>query len=188
MSDTFSYIAPVMPRRRVDPFALKLAVTTTVMVALLGAFAAFVISQERAADRRRAALEERVATERQAQTQALIDPASTVDAASLDIGAKSAAVDALAAAREVWLETSSLGEAGTARLAVLRPQLIFVDGLSTASTIVSVSASDVSWAAAVMGPSGACYWVRVNAEGEARYGTGRACTGEAALGATDVTW
>lgn len=188
MSDTFSYIAPVMPRRRVDPFALKLAVTSSVLVALFGAFAAFVISHERAADRRRDAIEEQLVADQQARTQALLDPASIAEAATLDIGAKSAAVDALAAARDVWTQTSLLSEAGTARLAVLRPDLIFVDGPSTAPTIVSVSASDVSWAAAVMGPSGACYWVRVNAEGEARYGSGRACTGEAALSASHLSW
>lgn len=188
MSDTFSYIAPVMPRRRVDPFALKLAITSSVLVALLGAFAAFVISHERAADRRREAYEQQVTADQQAQTAALLDPASVPDAATLDIGAKSTAVDALAAAREIWTETSSLGEAGTARLAVLMPELIFVDGPSTAPTVVSVAASDVSWAAAVMGQSGACYWVRVNAEGEARYGTGRACTGDAALSAAEVSW
>ena len=57
VSDTFTFIAPVMPRRRADPFAVKLATFGVVLLLLISAFTTFVVAQERSADARHAALE-----------------------------------------------------------------------------------------------------------------------------------
>ena len=79
MSDTFTFIAPVMPRRHVDPFAVKLVTFGVVLLLLVSAFATFVVAKERSADVRHAALE----AQEQAQEQANADRlASIPDAAA----------------------------------------------------------------------------------------------------------
>jgi hypothetical protein len=47
--------------------------------------------------------------------------------------------------------------------------------------IVSVAADRDAWAAAVLGPSGTCYWIRTDANGLVATGTSSECTGLAAL-------
>jgi hypothetical protein len=75
-----------------------------------------------------------------------------------------------------------------AQLADADPTLLFVDGPSTAPTIVSVAVSGGVWAAAVMGLSGACYGLSIDAHGAARYGHAGACTGRAALASAQTAW
>ena len=53
---------------------------------------------------------------------------------------------------------------------------------------VSVSASEMVWAAAVQSRPGACFYVRLGVGSEPRYGSGTVCTGEAALGANQLRW
>jgi hypothetical protein len=53
---------------------------------------------------------------------------------------------------------------------------------------VSVSASEMVWAAAVRSRPGACFYVRLGAGSEPRYGSGSVCTGEAALEADQPRW
>ena len=200
VSDTFTFIAPVMPRRRADPFAVKLAASGVVLLLLISAFATFVVAQERSADARHAALEARTAAEAQANVDRL---ASIPDAAAtdpvtagpvpggvaklLDGQARDAAERALALARGA-LGRGNLGAAGATQLADADPTLLFVDGASTAPTIVSVALSGGTWAAAVMGPSGACYGVSLDTQGVVRYGRSRPCTGQAALAAAGKAW
>ncbi|MDP9300762.1 MAG: hypothetical protein M3P43_07695, partial [Actinomycetota bacterium] len=86
------------------------------------------------------------------------------------------------------LGRGDLATTGTAQLAEADPTLLFVDGPSTAPTIVSVAVSGGVWAAAVMGPSGACYGVSLDTHGVVRYDRSRPCTGHAALAATRATW
>src|SRR5207247_5986515 len=71
VSDTFTFIAPVMPRRRADPFAVKLAASGLVLIVLISGFATFVVAQERAADARHAALEARTRAEASATADRL---------------------------------------------------------------------------------------------------------------------
>ena len=200
VSDTFTFIAPVMPRRRADPFAVKLAVFGVVLLLLVSAFATFVVAQERSADARHAALEARTAAEEQANADRLAsipDAAATGSVAAgpvpggvaklLDGQARDAAERALALARGA-LGRGDLGAAGVAQLTDADPTLLFVDGASTAPTIVSVALSGGTWAAAVMGPSGACYGVSLDTQGVVRYGRSRPCTGQAALAAAGKAW
>jgi hypothetical protein len=53
---------------------------------------------------------------------------------------------------------------------------------------VSVSASDTVWAAAVQVRPGACFYIRLGAGADPRYGAGTGCTGEIALLAVDPRW
>jgi hypothetical protein len=82
----------------------------------------------------------------------------------------------------------SLAAAGPSELARSQPSLVFVDGPSTAGSIISVLATGSSWAAATMAPSGTCYWIRLDADAATAYGTGTTCTGRAALAAADPSW
>ncbi|HEX9299964.1 MAG TPA: hypothetical protein VF968_07515 [Actinomycetota bacterium] len=201
MSDTFTFIAPVMPRRRADPFAVKLATVGLVLIVLISGFATFVVAQERAADARHAALEARTRAEASATADRLaVTPVPAVAddpvvagpvpggvANLLDGQARDAAERALALARSA-LGGGDLATAGATALSDADPSLLFVDGPSTAPSIVSVAVSGGVWAAAVMGPSGACYWVSFDTHGVVRYDRSRACTGQAALGAAHTAW
>jgi hypothetical protein len=201
MSDTFTFIAPVMPRRQVDPFAVKLVTTGVVLLLSICAFATFVVAKERSADTRHAALEAQERAQEQANADRL---ASIPDAAAvpdpigtgpvpagvaklLDGQARDAADRALALARGA-LGRGDLAAADAAQLAAADPTLLFVDGPSTAPTIVSVAVSSGVWAAAVIGLSGACYGVSIDAHGALRYGHPGACTGRAALAAARTAW
>jgi hypothetical protein len=201
VSDTFTFIAPVMPRRHADPFAVKLATFGVVLLLLISGFATFVVAQERSADARHAALEAVKRAQEQADAGRLAsipDAAVAADpvvagpvpggvAKLLDGQARDAAERALALARGA-LGRGDLAAAGAAQLADADQILLFVDGPSTAPTIVSVAVSGGIWAAAVMGLSGACYWVSIDAQGVVRYDRSRACSGHAALAAADPTW
>ncbi len=180
MSDTFTFIAPVMPRRQVDPFAVRLVTSGVILLLLVSAFATFVVAKERSADVRHAALEAQERAQEQANADRL---ASIPDAAAsvpdpITTGPAPAGVAKLldGPARDA------------AQLADADPTLLFVDGPSTAPTIVSVAVSGGVWAAAVMGLSGACYGVSIDAHGAVRYGHAGACTGRAALAAAETAW
>jgi len=62
------------------------------------------------------------------------------------------------------------------------------DGSSVGLDDVSVSASDTVWAAAVQVRPGACFYIRLGAGADPRYGAGTECTGEVALLANDPRW
>jgi hypothetical protein len=201
MNDTFSIVAPVMPRRQVDPFGVKLAVWGIVMLLLATAFGSYVVHEERSADARRAALEATIRAQEEARANELAaqadaalsaaDPVSglpTTVAHLLDVQAQTSASDALGMARRALSAGGSLERADVADLARTRPSLTFVDGPSTTPTIVSVAATNAAWAAAVMGPSGTCFWVTLRPGADPRYGTGDTCTGRAALAADGWSW
>lgn len=192
MDDTFAFIAPVMPRRRVDPFALKIAVVAALFVAFVGVFGAFVIGREHAADAAREALAQAVL----AQDRADIEVAAT-EAEAAGAGTTAGLADAesrdlleqsLELAREAVARSASFVDAGPAQLTALQPSLLFADGPSTSPAVVSIGATESVWAAAVAGPSGACYWIRLDAAGVVSRDLGGRCTGEAALAATGDSW
>jgi hypothetical protein len=175
MDDTFGFVAPVMPRRAVHPLALRAGVIAMVFVATAGALGVFVVSQERAADERRAVLAEQVAAQQAAQAA---ETAVTVvaDDDPIEMAARTSAGSALALA----LAVPDLADAGPAALAAGRSNLTFVDGPSTAPSVVSVAATEDAWAAAVMGAEG-CVWIRLDASGAIARAHGEVCIGTAAL-------
>jgi hypothetical protein len=202
MSDTFTFVAPAMPRRRPEPFTMRLLSVAAALALVVAGFATFVVRAERAADARQAALEaqavareraeaDRLAAEAEAglaRQQRAMTTVPTGVAHLLDTQARDAAERALALARDALGGTGDLSSAGVTELTQLDRGLLFVDGPSTAPTIVSVAASAGSWGAAVLGPSGTCYWVSLDGHGAVRYGHGSTCTGEAALAAPRASW
>jgi hypothetical protein len=184
MDDAFRMVAPKMPRtRRLTAFDVKLIVLSTVAIALIAVFAAFVMSQQLAADVRRART---LANEQAAASaQALADAdGSAVSASALDRQAQGAATDALRAATQL----GSPEAATTAALTGAVPGVLFVDGPSTAPTVVSIYSGAAGWAAAVRGSGGTCFWVAMSDQGNDRYGTGTGCTGLDALSADQPSW
>ena len=196
MDEAFSLVAARMPpTRRFSPFGARMVVMLIVVAMLIAGFGAFVVDQQRAADRRRAALVTSHAAAQEAQSQALAAggiPSETVAstdavAALLDGQARDAAIAALAVAAEV-ASSSSYDAARPAALAAHDQQLLYVDGPSTAASVVSVYNGAAGWAAAVHGSGDTCYWVAVAPDGRTRYGTGGECTGMAALAADRPAW
>jgi hypothetical protein len=195
MDDAFSLVAACMPRsRRLSSFDVRVIVLGVVATLLIATFAVFVVSQQRAADARRAAA---LATQRAAEAAhvqtALADVATTAPAADgavvagmLDRQAKDAAVGALEAATRLAAEAGP-NAVTTASLSATQPGILFVDGPSTAPSVVSVYAGPAGWAAAVHGGT-TCYWVARAPGGRARYGAGTGCTGLAALAADLPSW
>jgi hypothetical protein len=62
------------------------------------------------------------------------------------------------------------------------------DEPSFGNDVVSVSASETVWAAAVEARPGACFYLRLEVGSDTRYGAGTECTGDAALSAADPRW
>ncbi len=181
MNDTFSFHAPAeVFRRRVDPRWIRSAIVVTVVLSAVGSFSRWVVTSEHAADQRR-----------EAALAALHRPVATATPSPVgldDDAAKASASSTLTIARDVFTQTGTFADAATAVLSAEEPDLIFVDGPSTAPAIVSVEARDDAWAAAVMGDAGACFWVKATSEGLIRYGVGTACTGAAAMAADRTAW
>lgn len=97
---------------------------------------------------------------------------------------------AQAGAELIRSRTGSYEEANADELAQDLPELAFReagDG-SFGLDVVSVSASETTWAAAVQARPGACFYIRMDIGSDPRYGSGSECTGEAALEAEDTRW
>jgi hypothetical protein len=94
------------------------------------------------------------------------------------------------AAEVVHSRTGSFEEADAASLEEDVPDLTFRrgDDASSGLDVVSVSALDLVWAAAVQTRPGACFYIRLGVGDDPRYGAGTECTGEAALLADDPRW
>jgi hypothetical protein len=97
---------------------------------------------------------------------------------------------AQAAAEIVHSRTASFEEADAGSLEddVLDLSFLPGDEESFGLEVVSVSASDHSWAGAVQARPGACFYIHLREGEDARYGAGTECTGQAALLAEDPRW
>jgi len=105
-----------------------------------------------------------------------------------DIQAKANARIAESAASAAYQASNGYATVGPDQLSILDPTLTYTTGPSTSVTVVSVASSAATWAAAVLGPSGTCYWVKLGAMALPTYGTGTTCTGTAAMAASARTW
>lgn len=172
-----------MPRRRIDPLALKAAIAASLAMLLVGTFAKVVIdSEQRSLDAAgSAAAREQTAERTGFAAPSYVDP-------EIDLPARSAAETSLAAAKAALARDGSFANAGPGALSVLGTGLIFVEGPSAAAEVVSLASSRNVWAAAVMGGSGTCFYARATTDGVELFGTGSSCTGEAALSAVDPSW
>jgi hypothetical protein len=105
-----------------------------------------------------------------------------------DIQAKANARIAESAASAAYQASNGYATVGPDQLSLLDPTLTYTTGPSTSVTVVSVASSPAAWAAAVLGPSGTCYWVKLGAMALPVYGTGTTCTGAAAMAASNHSW
>jgi hypothetical protein len=169
---------------------MHLVTALAVLVTTVGAFAAFVVSHERTADARGAAARSAEVAVAEARAAASASPARPDPALArlLDGDARVAAERALELAQNSSATTGSWVRAAATDLARLPTTYLFVDGPSTSPRIVSVHVEGRSWAAAVLGTSGTCYWVSATTGGAVRFGTGTACTGQAAVAADGRSW
>jgi hypothetical protein len=174
MRDSFSFRTTVPLRREFDPLVVKAAVVGTLVVLGIGLFSNWVIRSERESFSR---ADGRVMP---AEVDAAAVEAPGPPAAS-DADAEEAIAVALAVATEAFDEHRNFLEAGPAQLSARQRGYTFVDGPSTAPTIVSIASTTKTWAAAVQGPSGICYWVGTTSAGTVTHSTGLVCTGAAAL-------
>jgi hypothetical protein len=82
--------------------------------------------------------------------------------------------------------------ADAAALAAAAPasRLTFLDGATASGGLdeVSVAVEGDEWGATVQARPGACFSLRLTADGETRYGVGTDCRGTAALEADDDRW
>jgi hypothetical protein len=97
---------------------------------------------------------------------------------------------AQAAAEGIQRETGSFSDASAGDLRAAEPGLTFREGdqPSTGLNDVSVHASSDVWAAAVRARPGACFYLKLEVDADATYGTGEVCSGTAALAADESRW
>jgi hypothetical protein len=198
MDDAFRLVASQMPRtRRLTPFEARAIALLVVVALLMASFAGFVVHQQRAADMRRAeaiarqneadlARAEQAAASDGALAEGGIDGDPTIEGL-LDREARDAVTAALATATRLAAARGT-DAVTAAALAAAGPDVVYVDGPSTAPSVVSVYAGSAGWAAAVHGGGDTCLWVAFSAPGRERYGSGTTCTGVAALGADSPSW
>lgn len=175
MDDFFSFRSAVPLRREFDPLVVKAAVFGSLVVLGIGFFSNWVIQSERESFSRAAG---RVIP---AEVDAAPVDAPEPPPSDSDADAEEATAVALSVATEAFAENRSFLDAGPAQLSARQRGYTFVDGPSTAPTIVSVASTASTWAAAAQGPSGMCHWIRTTSEGTVSHGTGLECTGAAAL-------
>ena len=181
MDEAFSY-RTTQRQRRFDPRAVKLAVLAGFVVLAVVSFALWVTDSENTSFAR-------LRADSPGTTHLVQDPgvAAIPDAAD-NARTQEAALSAVGIAQEAVASRVSYADAGPARLSAFKSTLTFVDGPSTEPEVVSVAATASAWAAAVLSPSGTCYYVRLGDGGLVTYGTGLDCMGEAALSASDPSW
>jgi hypothetical protein len=180
MDDSFAFRTTVPIRRQLDPRAFKAGVFLLVVALGIGLFAHWVVKSERASLAR--------ADRRDTDSEIAVTQIQATGPLGTEADAMEAARITLMAARAAFTEHGSFADADPARLTALQPGYIFVDGLSTMPRVVSVAATHRSFAAAVMGPAGTCYWIRTADGGPVSRGSADECTGAAALIARHEGW
>ena len=123
-----------------------------------------------------------------ASSAAVTSPTASAVNTAVDVPAKAAAKAAASAASAAYQASNGFATIGPDQLSLLDPDLTFTEGASTADTVVSVASAQAAWAAAVLGPSGTCYWIKIGGIGAVSYGTGTTCTGAAAMAAAQPRW
>jgi hypothetical protein len=173
MDDSFSYRTTQPPGPRFEPWVIKSAVAGAVVLLGIALFARWVVASERESFARGA---------RQTSSSVRVGQIEgTGPGMETDADAEEATRVALAAARAAVAGRGTFLAADPARLADLQPGYTFVDGPSTTPRIVSIAAERHAWAAAALGPSGTCFWIRLARDGSVESGTASTCSGAAVL-------
>ena len=172
MDDSFAYRSTLPPGPRVAPWVVKAAVVSGLVVLAVAQFARWVVESERESFAR--GMHQVMPAMRVGQIEGASDGSAT------DADAEEATRIALASAQAAAAGGSFL-DADPARLSALQPGYTYVDGPSSMPEIVSVAADRDTWAAAVLGPSGTCYWIRARDDGSVETGISTTCTAGALL-------
>ena len=157
MDDSFAYRTTLPPEPRFEPWVVKGAVVGALLVLGIALFTRWVVTSERESFARGSHAV--MTSMRVGQIE------GTADRLGTDDDAEEATRIALTAARAAFVQRGSFLAADPARLSELQPGFTFVDGPSTMPEIVSVAADRHAWAAAVLGPSGTCFWIRADVAG-----------------------
>jgi hypothetical protein len=104
-----------------------------------------------------------------------------------DAAAKATIGRAVVVARSHYAEHGSF-TTDEATLAAYDPSVTLTTGGSGGPTTIAYLATDTAFGAAVRSRSGTCWWVRTDVNGVTTYGSGTACTGEAAMTASQPSW
>ena len=104
-----------------------------------------------------------------------------------DVQAKLTGTQALQSVQMLYGQDGSFGSITPQALKAFEPAFTYASSASTNPNMVSVSSSTEGVGLAVLSASGTCLYVHVSAAG-ATYGTGSACTGDAAMDATAPAW
>ena len=171
MEDSFVYRTTLPPGPRIEPWLVKCAVVLVVLALGIGLFARWVVASERASFARG---HRRMLPSMSVGHLRGRSPWEPTRRLRRRPASRSLPLVALAG-------SGSFLAAEPARLSALQPGFTFVDGPSTTPTIVSVAAGRRVWAAAVLGPSGTCFWVRAHREGAVETGTSSTCTADSVL-------
>jgi hypothetical protein len=173
MDDSFAYRTTLPPEPRVEPWMVKGAVVSALLVLAIALFARWVVTSEHESFARGS--HQVIPSTNVGQIE------GTTDRMGTDDDAEEAARIALAAAKAAYVQGGTFLAADPARLSALQPGYTFVDGPSTMPEVVSVAADRHAWAAAVLGPSGTCFWIRAERDGTVETGTSSVCTAAAIL-------
>lgn len=92
------------------------------------------------------------------------------------------------AAKVAFTESNSYADATPEALAKIEPSFRYVSGASTGPSVVSVAATPTGVGLAVMSQTGTCFYVHLSGVGVDAYGSGKQCTGSAALSATGTSF
>lgn len=191
MDRTFNFRAARVPlRRRLNPRTVAFAVAAFVVLIGLVSFSVWVVGSERRSIERAARSDDASAMVGtiDGTDDALDETSALAGRLAIDATARADARSALVVARRAAAGSATFLDAGPGQLGSMGSASIFVDGPSQAPGVVSVASTRDAWGAAVMGPSGMCYLLRFAPGDGVTYGTGRACTGAAALAVTATSW
>jgi hypothetical protein len=183
MDDSFAYRTTLPPEPRVEPWVVKGAVVGALFVLAIALFTRWVVTSERESFARGSHAV--MTSMRVGQIE------GTADRLGTDDDAEEATRIALTAARAAFVQSGSFLAADPARLSALQPGFTFVDGPSTMPEVVSVAADRHSWAAAALGPTGTCFWIRDDVTGTISTGTApgstSTCTGRSFVAGDDLS-
>lgn len=87
------------------------------------------------------------------------------------------------AAKVAFTESNSYAETTPQALSGIEPSFQYVSGASSGPSVISVAATPTDVGLAVLSATGTCFYVHLRVSGDA-YGSGKQCTGSAALSAT----
>ncbi|HTG47514.1 MAG TPA: hypothetical protein VK646_07655 [Actinomycetota bacterium] len=104
-----------------------------------------------------------------------------------DVQAQLSAQQAVSVAQQLYAEQGSFQGIDPAAMKRFEPTFTYTAAASTGPNVVSVATSATGVGVAVRSASGTCFYA-FDAGGTVRYGTGAACTGQAASGASNGAW